>query len=113
MEGIASYYAEPYNGRRTASGEIFDAYKAMTAAHRTLPFDTVVRVTNQANGRRVDVRINDRGPFIEGRVIDRYEAARARDTLEWAALCAGRDREKAEAVARVKAALPAQAAPQK
>ena len=70
LEGTASYYAEPYHGRRTASGEIFDTYKEMTAAHRTLPFNTLVRVTNKTNGREVDVRINDRGPFIDGRVID-------------------------------------------
>src|SRR2546426_10658753 len=70
LEGIASYYAEPYHGRRTASGEIFDTYKELTAAHRTLPFNTLVRVTNKANGRAVDVKINDRGPFIDGRVID-------------------------------------------
>jgi rare lipoprotein A len=70
LEGLASYYAEPYHGRKTASGEIFDTYKGMTAAHRTLPFNTMVRVTNKSNGREVDVRINDRGPFIDGRVID-------------------------------------------
>lgn len=70
MEGIASYYAEPYHGRRTANGEIFDTYKGMTAAHRTLPFNTVVRVVNKQNGREVEVRINDRGPFVNGRVID-------------------------------------------
>jgi len=70
LEGLASYYAEPYHGRRTASGEIFDTYKAMTAAHRTLPFNTMVRVTNTTNGKQVDVRINDRGPFVNGRVID-------------------------------------------
>jgi rare lipoprotein A len=70
LEGIASYYGEPYHGRRTANGEVFDTYKGMTAAHRTLPFNTLVRVTNKANGKEVDVRINDRGPFIEGRVID-------------------------------------------
>jgi rare lipoprotein A len=70
LEGIASYYAEPYHGRRTANGEVFDTYQAMTAAHRTLPFNTMVRVTNNTNGREVDVRINDRGPFIDGRVID-------------------------------------------
>jgi rare lipoprotein A len=70
MEGLATYYAEPYHGRRTASGEIFDTYKEFTAAHRTLPFNTVVRVTNKSNGEEVDVRINDRGPFIDGRVID-------------------------------------------
>jgi rare lipoprotein A len=70
LEGVASYYAEPYHGRKTASGEIFDTYQGMTAAHRTLPFNTMVRVTNKNNGREVDVRINDRGPFIDGRVID-------------------------------------------
>ena len=70
LEGVASYYAEPYHGRKTASGEIFDTYQALTAAHRTLPFNTMVRVTNKANGREVDVRINDRGPFVDGRVID-------------------------------------------
>src|SRR5262245_8735703 len=69
-EGLASYYAEPYHGRPTASGEIFDTYRDLTAAHRTLPFNTLVRVTNKANGREVDVRINDRGPFVDGRVID-------------------------------------------
>jgi rare lipoprotein A len=70
LEGLASYYAEPYHGRKTANGEIFDTYQGMTAAHRTLPFNTLVRVTNKTNGREVDVRINDRGPFIDGRVID-------------------------------------------
>jgi rare lipoprotein A len=70
LDGLASYYAEPYHGRKTASGEIFDSYRDMTAAHRTLPFNTLVRVTNKSNGRVVDVRINDRGPFIDGRVID-------------------------------------------
>src|SRR5437773_1906581 len=70
LEGIASYYAEPYNGRKTASGEVFDTYQGLTAAHRTLPFNTLVRVKNESNGREVDVRINDRGPFVDGRVID-------------------------------------------
>jgi rare lipoprotein A len=70
LEGLASYYAEPYQGHPTASGEIFDSYKNLTAAHRTLPFNTLVRVTNKSNGREVDVKINDRGPFVEGRVID-------------------------------------------
>ena len=59
----------PYHGRRAANGEIYDMYK-LTAAHRTLPFDTVVRVTNQQNGKHVAVRITDRGPFVEGRIID-------------------------------------------
>jgi len=82
LEGLASYYAEPYHGRRTASGEVFNTYAAMTAAHRTLPFNTVVRVQNTANGKVVEVRINDRGPFITGRIIDlSVRAARAIDML--------------------------------
>jgi rare lipoprotein A len=82
LEGLASYYAEPYHGRKTASGEIFDSYQDLTAAHRTLPFNTMVRVTNKANGREVDVRINDRGPFVDGRVIDlSYRAAREIDLV--------------------------------
>jgi rare lipoprotein A len=68
-EGIASWYGVPYHGRRAANGEIYDMYK-LTAAHRTLPFETVVRVTNLRNGKQVDVRITDRGPFVEGRIID-------------------------------------------
>jgi rare lipoprotein A len=75
LQGLASYYAEPYHGRRTASGEIFDSYQELTAAHRTLPFNTVVRVTNQENGKDVEVRINDRGPFVDGRVIDLSQKA--------------------------------------
>ena len=67
--GLASYYAHAHHGRRTASGERFDM-AAMTAAHRTLPFGTRVRVTNLANGRRAVVRINDRGPFKGRRILD-------------------------------------------
>ena len=67
--GVASYYAHAHHGRRTASGEPFDM-GAMTAAHRTLPFGTRVRVTNLVNGRRAIVRINDRGPFRKRRIID-------------------------------------------
>ena len=67
--GIASYYADKYQGRLTANGERFNMYE-MTAAHKSLPFDTRVRVFNVSNGRSVLVRINDRGPFIEGRIID-------------------------------------------
>ena len=74
--GMASYYGRFHDGRRTASGERFDM-ELMTAAHRTLPFGTRVRVTNLRNGRQVVVRINDRGPFRKGRVIDlSYAAAR-------------------------------------
>jgi rare lipoprotein A len=69
QEGIASYYADQFHGRRTANGETFDMH-ALTAAHRALPFNTRVRVTNLDNGRSVVVRINDRGPFVEGRIID-------------------------------------------
>ncbi|MCR2834510.1 septal ring lytic transglycosylase RlpA family protein [Parerythrobacter lacustris] len=72
--GVASYYANKFHGRRTASGERFDMH-AMTAAHRTLPFGSKVRVTNPANGKVVVVRINDRGPFSHGRTIDLSRAA--------------------------------------
>lgn len=73
---MASYYAEALHGRRTASGERYDS-QALTAAHRTLPFGTRVRVTNLENGLSVVVRINDRGPNVEARVIDlSYAAAR-------------------------------------
>ena len=66
---MASWYGVPYHGRRAANGEIYDMYK-LTAAHRTLPFETIVRVTNKKNGKQVEVRITDRGPFVEGRIID-------------------------------------------
>ena len=69
QEGYASFYGAQHHGRRTASGEVFDAGR-LTAAHRTLPFGTKVRVTNLNNGRHVVVRVNDRGPFRRGRVID-------------------------------------------
>lgn len=72
--GIASYYADKYHGRTTASGETFNTHE-LTAAHRTLPFGTLVRVTQLESNRSVVVRINDRGPFIEGRVIDLSRAA--------------------------------------
>ena len=72
--GLASFYADKYHGKTTASGETFDM-NALTAAHRTLPFGTLVRVTQLDNNRSVTVRINDRGPFIEERVIDLSRAA--------------------------------------
>jgi rare lipoprotein A len=75
--GVASWYGVPYHGRRAASGEIYDMEK-LTAAHRSLPFETWVEVTNLSNGKSVGVRINDRGPFVRGRVIDLSQAA-ARD----------------------------------
>ena len=73
---IASQYGigDGYHGKRTASGEIFNTY-ALTAAHRTRPFGSVVHVTNLGNGRTVAVRISDRGPFVKGRCIDLSRAA--------------------------------------
>ncbi|HYM04751.1 MAG TPA: septal ring lytic transglycosylase RlpA family protein [Stellaceae bacterium] len=72
--GLASWYGKEHQGRRTANGEPFDM-RAMTAAHRSLPFETVVRVTNLNTGKTVKVRINDRGPFLKGRIIDLSAAA--------------------------------------
>ncbi|TFZ07242.1 septal ring lytic transglycosylase RlpA family protein [Ramlibacter henchirensis] len=74
QRGIASWYGLPFHGRRTASGERFDM-TAMTAAHPTLPFGTHVKVRSLENGREVTVRINDRGPFTKGRIIDLSHAA--------------------------------------
>jgi rare lipoprotein A len=73
-EGVASWYGIPFNGHRTSNGEIYDMHD-MTAAHRTLPFGAVVRVTNMANGKQTEVRVNDRGPFVANRVIDLSLAA--------------------------------------
>ena len=75
--GMASYYAESYNGKKTANGEIFNSSE-MTAAHKKLPFGTRVKVTNLSNGKSVKVRVNDRGPFIAGRIIDLTRAAAAK-----------------------------------
>ena len=72
--GEASWYGVPYNGRPSASGEIYDMEK-LTAAHRTLPFGTWVEVTDLQNGKKVDVRVNDRGPFVKHRIIDLSLAA--------------------------------------
>jgi rare lipoprotein A len=80
-EGIASYYAEEFDGRRTSNGEIYDMNK-FTAAHRTLPFNTEVRVVNLASGKNMVVRINDRGPFKDNRIIDlSYAAAKALEVV--------------------------------
>ncbi|MBD3275949.1 MAG: septal ring lytic transglycosylase RlpA family protein [Candidatus Marinimicrobia bacterium] len=79
--GIASYYGTKYHGRLTANGEVYDMY-GITAAHKTLPFNTVVRVKNLKNNRELLVRINDRGPFIKGRILDlSYGAARKLDMI--------------------------------
>lgn len=72
--GTASYYAKRFHNRKTASGERLNN-RAMTAAHKTLPFGTEVIVKNMNNGRSVKVRINDRGPFVKGRIIDLTRAA--------------------------------------
>lgn len=77
QEGVASWYGQSHHGKRTANGEAFDM-EALTAAHRTLPFGTVVRVTHLATNRMVTVRINDRGPYSGGRIID-LSARSARD----------------------------------
>ncbi|HEX4004141.1 MAG TPA: septal ring lytic transglycosylase RlpA family protein [Candidatus Acidoferrales bacterium] len=68
-EGVASWYGVPFDGHRTSNGEIYDMH-AFTAAHRTLPFGSLVRVTNLRNGMQTEVRINDRGPFVANRIID-------------------------------------------
>ena len=79
--GMASWYGKKFHGRKTANGERYNM-NALTAAHRTLPFGTVVRVTNLDNGRSVVVRINDRGPFKKGRIIDlSRKAARELDMI--------------------------------
>lgn len=76
MEGLASWYGGKFHGQPTASGEIYDAGK-LTAAHKSLPFGTLVRVVNLENGNSIVVRINDRGPFVAGRIIDLSQAAAA------------------------------------
>ena len=73
-EGLASWYGGHFQGRQTANGEIFDT-NTLTAAHKSLPFGTIVRVTHTQNGKSVQVRINDRGPFVPGRIIDLSRAA--------------------------------------
>ena len=79
--GLASWYGYPYHGRAAANGEIYDM-ETLVAAHRTLPFNTWVRVVNVSNSKSVDVRIIDRGPFVDGRVIDlSHAAARSIDLL--------------------------------
>ena len=82
QRGIASFYAEAFHGRTTANGETFDM-NAMTCAHKTLPFGTMLLVTNLDNERDVTVRVNDRGPYVSGRIIDLSKgAARSLDMIE-------------------------------
>jgi len=81
VRGIASYYADKYHGRQTSNGEIFNMYD-LTAAHKTYPFDTIVKVTNLSNGKSVKLRINDRMPDYNPRIIDiSYKAAIELDML--------------------------------
>ncbi len=80
--GVASYYGREFHGRKTSNGELYDM-NAMTAAHPNLPFETLIEVTNLANGRKIVVRINDRGPWVEGRIIDlSYAAAKRLDVID-------------------------------
>jgi rare lipoprotein A (peptidoglycan hydrolase) len=82
IKGVASWYGPGFHGRKTANGEVYDQ-NLLTAAHRHLPFGTVAKVTNLENGREVLVRINDRGPFVNGREIDlSYRAAQALGMVE-------------------------------
>lgn len=74
QRGVASYYGEGFHGNLTANGEIYDMY-ALTCAHLTLPFDTILRVVNLDNDREVTVRVNDRGPYVGGRIIDLSKGA--------------------------------------
>ncbi len=77
QQGLASWYGRKFHGRKTSNGETYDMY-AMTAAHKTLPLGTYVRINNLDNGKTLDVRINDRGPFVRGRIIDlSFSAAKA------------------------------------
>lgn len=81
FEGVASYYGRKFHGKKTASGEIFNMFD-YTAAHKELPFGTVIKVTNLSNNRSVIVRINDRGPFVKDRILDlSYAAAKSLDML--------------------------------
>jgi rare lipoprotein A len=75
--GVASWYGESFHGKQAANGELFDM-EALTAAHRTLPLGSVVRVVNLANGKHVHVRITDRGPYVNGRILDLSRGAAAR-----------------------------------
>lgn len=81
QQGIASWYGKKFHGRKTSSGEVYNMY-AMTAAHKTLPLGTWVRVRRLDNGKQIDVRVNDRGPFVHGRIIDlSYTAAKEMDMV--------------------------------
>lgn len=81
ITGVSSFYGSDFHGKLTANGEVFDMY-GLTAAHKTLPLNTIVRVTNLANNKSLILRINDRGPYIKGRILDcSYGAAKKLDFL--------------------------------
>ena len=69
LYGVSSFYAEDFHGKLTANGEVYDMY-GLTAAHKTLPLNTIARVTNMENDKSIILRINDRGPFVAGRILD-------------------------------------------
>ena len=76
IKGVSSFYAEDFHGKLTANGEVYDMY-GLTAAHKTLPLNTIVRVTNISNEKSLILRINDRGPYVKGRILDcSYGAAK-------------------------------------
>ena len=82
ITGVSSYYGSDFHGKLTANGEVYDMY-GLTAAHQTLPLNTIVRVTNLANNRDLILRINDRGPFVAGRILDcSYGAAKKLDFIQ-------------------------------
>ena len=82
MTGVSSFYAEDFHGKLTANGEVYDMY-GVTAAHKTLPLNTVCRVTNLTNNKSLILRINDRGPYIKGRILDcSYGAAKKLDFIK-------------------------------
>ncbi|VEN72807.1 Endolytic peptidoglycan transglycosylase RlpA [Candidatus Desulfarcum epimagneticum] len=82
QQGLASWYGEDFHGRKTANGEIYNMH-AMTAAHKTLPLGAHIRVKNLKNNRKVEVRVNDRGPFVRGRIVDlSYRAAKKLDMVD-------------------------------
>jgi rare lipoprotein A len=95
LQGTASYYGGKFHGRKTASGERFNM-NAMTAAHKTLPLGTRVRVTNLRNGESVEVKINDRGPYVKGRIIDLSKGA----ARELGMIHSGTARVKVEIIAK-------------
>ncbi len=81
INGVSSFYAEDFHGKLTANGEVYDMY-GLTAAHKTLPLNTICRVTNLANNKSLILRINDRGPYIKGRILDcSYGAAKKLDFI--------------------------------